>query len=424
MSMPHADQIRPYAKMALGVAVVFLGIAVFGLFQAYANADPRPLFSWLIGFAFWFSIATGMLFLVMLWYLFGAGWPIIVRRQLEHGLAAFKWLGVGFLPLLGFVWFYHQDPGIVWSWLNPDKVLPGGYTVSGDVLYLGKAAYLNKDFFTLRVLLFFGLWIGLAAIFRKCSFKMDSDADIKWNRIAVTCAAAGVPLVALAVTFAAIDWFKSIEFHWFSTMYGVWFFASSMRTGLAATILICLFLSKKGYLKGIFNRAHQYELACLCLAFTVFWAYISFSQYFLIYHANIPEETFWYSIREINPLTNEPNSWFYVSVIGLIFGHFFAPFLLLLWYNNKVKPKRIAFICCWILVFQCLDFYFNILPVRIPADNVMGYVIREMSVTLFDVAALVGMGGLCLWAFFSSAMKAAPIPIRDPRIQHSLSHHE
>ena len=104
-------------------------------------------------------------------------------------------------------------------------------------------------------------------------------------------------------------------------------FASSIRAALAVIIIGCLYLSTKGSLKGIYNQAHQYDLACLSLAFTVFWAYISFSQYFLIYSANIPEETFWYTIREINPNTGERSGWFWVSM-GLIFGHFFFPFFI------------------------------------------------------------------------------------------------
>jgi hypothetical protein len=253
---------------------------------------------------------------------------------------------------------------------------------------------------------------------------MDKDPQVKWSSWAVRCAAVGIPLTALSVTFAAVDWIKSLEYHWFSTMYGVWFFASSIRASLAITILLCVFLSRKSYLKGLYKQAHRYDLACLSLAFTVFWAYISFSQYFLIYNANIPEETFWYHIRELDPVTQVRNSWFYVSVVGLIFGHFFFPFLYLLWYRNKVHVGRLVFICIWILAFQLLDFYFNILPGRIPADNIAGYVVRPMRVTFFDLSSVLGLGGFFLWAFFRSAMKRAPIPICDPRIQDSLDHHE
>ena len=107
--------------------------------------------------------------------------------------------------------------------------------------------------------------------------------------------------MALATTFAAIDWYKAIEHHWFSTMYGVWYFAASMRAALATTVIVCFILATRGNLKGFFNQAHRYDLGVLMFAFTIFWAYISFSQFFLIYNADIPEETFWYNIRQFDP---------------------------------------------------------------------------------------------------------------------------
>lgn len=421
---PHAQGLETYAKIALAVGLFFSFLGLWGVGQGWIHQDPRPLLSWLIGLTFWLSIALGMLLLIMIWYLFGASWPVIIRRQLEHSLAALPYLALAFLPLLALAWLHPKDPGLLWSWLNPEKILPWGEKVAHDALYQGKASYLSKGFFTVRVFLFFGIWWGLAFLFRRFSFKMDQDPQLRWVQGAQKVAAIGIVLVAFSLTFAAIDWFKSLEYHWFSTMYGVWFFSACMRTGLAGTVLLCAFLSKKSYLKGLYGQAHRYELACLCLAFTVFWAYISFSQYFLIYNANIPEETFWYHIREINPLTQAPNSWFYVSVVGLIFGNFFFPFLYLLWYRNKVQAGRLMAICIWILCGQLIDFYFNILPGRIPAANDLGYGIREMGITFGDLAALLGLGGLSLWAFLRSAMRQSPIPLADPRIHASLHHHE
>ena len=151
--------------------------------------------------------------------------------------------------------------------------------------------------------------------------------------------AIGIPAGALALTFGAFDMFMSLEYQWFSTMYGVWFFSSGMRSALAVTILGCLYLSRKSFLKGIYKQAHQYDLACLSLAFTVFWAYISFSQYF-IYSANIPRKTFWYNIREINPNTGETSSWFGVSM-GLIFDTFY--FLFYIFFFTKIKSTAEGF---------------------------------------------------------------------------------
>ena len=242
--------------------------------------------------------------------------------------------------------------------------------------------------------------------------------------------AVGIPAAALALTFGAFDLFMSLEYQWFSTMYGVWYFASGIRSALAVTIIACFYLSSKNRpLEGIYKQAHQYDLACLSLAFTVFWAYISFSQYFLIYSANIPEETFWYVIREIDPNTGEQSGWFWVSM-GLIFGHFFFPFLYLLFYQNKINGPRLIFIVSWILVFHLLDLYWNIIPGREirPGEFVSNYEARSVFGThlIWGLFSLIGIGCLCVWSVLKSfTSKAAEvIPIRDPRILDSLHHHE
>lgn len=407
---------KKYSGLSLIIGVVGIGIALVGIFFGLQDHEPRNLLSYLLGIAFWLSVLVGMLFLTMIWHTFDAGWPVIVRRQLEHFLGGFKFLGLLFLPLL-ILPFFGQDYAILWKWMNPDYV-------DGDLIYEAKAIYLEKNWFVIRTLLYFAVWIGLAECFRRFSFTQDNDGDAKWTSFSRKLAAPGIVFAALATTFAAFDWFKGLEFHWFSTMYGVWFFAGSMRAALAVTVLIVVWLASYGYLKGILNQGHRYLLGCLCLAFTIFWAYITFSQYFLIYMANIPEETFWYNIREINE-TGEKNSWWWVSM-GLIFGHFFGPFLFLLFYNSKIRVKALVFAALWILFFgHMCDLYFNIVPGKIyDSASVLGYQIRQFSVSLFDVASIVGMGGFLFWGFFQSMKKQEIIPIRDPRILESVHFHE
>ena len=272
--------------------------------------------------------------------------------------------------------------------------------------------------------LVFAVFIGIAYLLRKLSFDTDKTGDINNTHLARRLSSAGLFLCAVFATVGAIDWFKSLEYHWFSTMYGVWFFAASMRAALSALIILCIVLAAKGYLKGILKQAHRYDIGCLMLTFTIFWAYISFSQYFLIYNANIPEETFWYNIREKN-FTGELNSWWWVSM-GLIFGHFLAPFLILLWYKTKVVAWRSIAIASWILGFHLLDLYWNIVPGKLadPDSHGAGYIVRQFSVSVFDIAAVIGVGGLCVWAFCNSTKKAEPIPVRDPNIVKSLNYVE
>jgi hypothetical protein len=345
-----------------------------------------------------------MLLLILIHHLFGSGWSTVPRRQLEHGISIFPWLGLVFLPLL--IITYLLEPGFIWKWFDAEAV-------AGDVLYQKKSWWLGPKFFLGRCIVYFAGWIFLAHKLRSYSAAQDKDGDPKWTKKMTFWSAIGIIFTALTLTFAAIDWIKSIEFHWFSTMFGVWFFAASMRAALAVTALVCLYqVYKKGPLTGLFKQGHLYDLGCIMLAFTVFWAYVSFSQYFLIYNANIPEETFWYNMRE-------QGAWWLISM-GLVFGHFLFTFIYLLYYGNKVKAGRMIFICVWILGFHMLDLYFNILPSkRLDYDMYISY---PFSVALWDVAAFLGIGGICAWSFMRSWRKTQIIPVKDPRISESLNH--
>lgn len=412
----------PLTTLFLVIGIAGLVLGLIGLFMGVANYESRPVISWLLGFSFWFSILLGSLFLVMMFHIFDAGWAVIVRRQLEHLLAALPWLVILFLPLLLIVWF-SSSPGIVWKWMNPEYMLPSGETVATDVLYEAKEAYLNKTAFTLRTLLFLGVFTFFAWSFRRHSFALDRDAEASHVGSTRRLAAIGVFACALSATFAAIDWFMSIEYHWFSTMYGVWFFAASMRSALAFILILCFFQAEKGYLRGIYNQAHSYEIGCIALAFTVFWAYISFSQYFLIYQANIPEETFWFNIRHMNA-DGSVNSWWWIG-LALVFCHFLLPFLALLFYKAKVKVGLILFLAGWILTFHLVDLYWNILPSKKATDeNVLGYKVVQFGITFWDIAVIVGIGGIVLWAYRRSLAENLSIPVHDPRINESIHHHE
>ena len=416
-------KINSVGLFALIIGAIGVSVAGFGFYQGLTSEDARPLLSWLIGIAFWLSIALGVLFLTQIWYVFHARWPTIIRRQCEHCFSALPWLFLLFLPLL-LIPFVSDNPGILWKWMDGTNLLPGGHElVQDDPLYNWKAAYLNPTFFAIRAFLYFGVFIGLAYFLKKWSFDTDQTGSVENIHKARRLSSVGLFLLATASTLAAIDWFKSLEYHWFSTMYGVWFFAGCMRAALSALLIYCVILSTKGYLKGIFNQAHRYDLGCMMLAFTIFWAYISFSQYFLIYNANIPEETFWYNIREHNG-DGVHNSWWIISML-LIFGHFLIPFLLLLWYKTKVVIWKSIGVAVWILLFHIIDLYWNIIPGKVvDLDASNGYYIRQFSVEVFDIAAIVGIGGICIWAVCSSMLKAEPIPIKDPNILKSLNHSE
>lgn len=412
-----------YQKRFFFLGILCLSIVGHGFYQGCIHHDSRPLYSLLLGFSIWLSMGIGMLMFMMITYALGAGWFPIVRRQIEHALSGFRYLAMAFIPFLVLIAFFPQKAALIWTWMDPNATLPEGLHVKSDVLYLHKSAYLNRPFFLLRLCLYGGLFAFLAHRLRKYSFRGDQRPSPNHTISAEKTSYAGIPLLALGLTFAAFDLFLSISYHWFSTMYGIWFFATSMRAGFAGTFVICFIASRKGrFLEGIFNEKHSYQLGCLMLAFTVFWAYISFSQYFLIYNANIPEETFWYSMREVHS-GGAKNSWWYVSLFGLVLSYFVLPFFALLFYKNKIKPERTVLIAIWILAFHSVDLYFNILPKQIPADNSLGYTVTPFSITLYDLMAYLGLGCFCVSAYFKSFMSAYPIPRGDVYIEESIHAH-
>jgi len=412
-----------WSKRFLIAGLVLIALSLAGLLVGSTEDPGRPFVGWILGISFWLSILIGMLFLMMIWWMFDSGWSVVIRRQMEHAISAFPYLGLIFLPLIVYSLIYGASDKVPWIWMNADALVPGGHgTVESDVLYVHKSPLLNTGFFVVRFAIYFIVWSGLAYLFRKWSFDMDRTGNHNNIHNARKLAAVGLFICAFATTFAAIDWFKSLNYHWFSTMYGIWFFAASMRAALSATVLGMFYMiTREDGLKHILKPAHFYLMGCIMLAFTVFWAYISFCQYFLIYNANIPEETFWYNMREVNH-DGSKNSWWWVS-LGLIFCHFFVPFLYLLWYKNKFAT-RLRNIAIWILVFHLLDLYWNIVPQKLATDSHGGYTVRQFGINWMDVTMFLGVGAIVIWAFLRSASRERPIPIRDPRIKESINCHE
>jgi len=414
-ALPSDTSTAATARKALTVGLV--GLAVTALGVAVMPDRHGPVMSYLVGITFCTSILIGMLMLILIHHIVDASWSVVIRRQFEHALTSFKWLFVLFLPLLVLAWV---KPGFVWPWMDLTHELHGHGTVGSDILYQKKSGFLNLNMFTGMTLAFFASWVWLSTRLRKASFTQDADGDVKWTFMNRKTAAIGLPIGALTLSFAAIYWVKSLEYHWFSTMYGVWFFANCIRGALAVGVIIMIWLWNRGDFKGVLNTNHFYSIGMLAFAFTVFWAYITFSQYFLIWNANVPEETFWYNLREVNH-DGSTNQWWYVGLV-LLFGHFFVPFLYLLSYKHKVVHSKIKPIMWWILSVILVDMCYNILPAL---KDGHGDSLPFLSLNLLWVlTSVVGIGGVCVWSYLKSFPTAKLIPIRDPRITESLTHHE
>lgn len=385
---------RKLPVIAIGVGVVFLIIGALVASKGHAGLAKQFGFSWLTSYMFFLSLAMGGLFLTMAHHLFDASWSVPIRRTTEHLACLVLPLAVLFIPVL---------------FLAPQMIPWMGMEAQGNLDHAlhAKHAMLTKEFWYARYFIYFAIWIGLAFALRKFSVAQDKDGAAKWTNKMRVVSYIGIFLFAFTLTSAAIDWMKSLQHQWYSTMYGVIYFAGSTWLTLATVYVIVLARKRTGELRGALFPTHFYYIGSLFFAFTVFYAYVHFSQYFIIWNANMPEETFWYKVRE-------QGTWWWVGMV-IIFGHFFVPFLTLLRIDVKLKLAVMAPVTVWAWLMHYMDMQFNIGPVLNP-DN---FVLHWM-----DIGSFLVIGGILAILFLRSLKTTAAYPIRDPRLKESLTSHE
>ncbi|MCB1153717.1 quinol:cytochrome C oxidoreductase, partial [bacterium] len=243
----------------------------------------------------------------------------------------------------------------------------------------------------------------LSFIYYRGSVKQDKSGDKKITRRLQNLSGPGIILTALTLTFAAFDWIMSLDPHWYSTIYGVYYFSGSLVAIFAFLSISIIAMQSAGLLEGVVTTEHYHDLGKLLFGFTVFWTYIAFSQYFLIWYANIPEETLWYAHRSVG-------SWQKMTTFMAV-GHFVLPFFYFL--TRSTKRHRFALLvgAMWMLMMHFIDMYWLVAPSLHHEGVVFG---------LIDVTTLLGIGGLFL-AFFTWNLRRNPlVPIKDPRLQESL----
>jgi len=274
-----------------------------------------------------------------------------------------------------------------------------------DHAWHAKRGYLSSGFWHLRWVFCFAIWGFFTWMLRKYSLEQDKTGAADCTRKCRVLAAVGIFVFAATLTIGSIDWMKGLEYQWFSTMFGVYYFAGSVWTSLITIYIITLFLKKTGPLKDIVRDSTLKDNATLFFAFTVFYAYIHFSQYFLIWNAAIPEETFWYVKREDGP-------WWNVGML-IIFGHFFVPFLMLLRIDVKTRPEVMITVAvlAWFLHF--CDMSYNIMPVIHRFGGWMEHI-------WIDVGCLALMGGALSMVFIHFFKQHPPYPQKDPRIAETM----
>jgi len=353
---------------------------------------PAALASYLTAYLFWLGIALGSLAIVMLHYLVGGFWGFLIRRPLEAAMMTLPLMGLLFLPLL-------VDPGAIYPWARPSDV-------AHDPVLQHKQPYLNFGFFAIRAAIYFALWIGLALVMDRVAKRQDRTEDPAPTRRAGTFAAPGLVLYFLSMTFAAVDWGMSLEPHWYSTIYGVMLMIGQAISTLSAMVIVASLLARTRPLSGQAQPDAFHDVGNLMLAFTMLWAYMSFSQYLIIWFGNLTEEIPWYLHRSLG-------IWWYVALALIVF-HFFLPFFLLLNREAKRQYQSLWKIAVLILIMHAINDAWLVLPA-----------LRSTNIFRFWalIPAFVGIGGLWL-AAFTRQLKSKPlVPRHDPMLAEALVHH-
>ncbi len=379
----------PANVVKLGWALTLVGLALVVL--SYMTDANRAAFNNVIGFTFLASVAVGAVFFIALEYIAGAVWTTPFRRVLEF-------LGMLLIPtlLMAIPLFFKLHD--VYHWTHAEAV-------AADKILQAKAPYLNEMSFMTRFVIFMIIWLVFYFIFRQNSMKQDANKDQKLTKKNIALAAAFIPMLAISISLFSIDWLMSLEPHWFSTMFGVYYFTGTILTALAVTTYFVVSLSQKGYFfKGI-NENHYYSFGALMFGLLSFWAYIAFSQFMLIWYANLPEENFWYIERW-------QNGWEYVS-IAITLIHFWIPYFMLVSRPSKMNPGNLKRMAALLVFAHFLDLYWLVMPTY-NASPVFSY---------YEIAFPILSIGLIIVFFAMQAKKFNLVPVGDPKLQRGIDFH-
>lgn len=380
----HAFSRLPWIGGSIGT----LGLVVSLVLRA--GDSKQFAFSWLVAFLFFLSLALGALFFVLIHFATQAGWGIVVRRLAENTMGTLPLFALLFVPVtLGM--------GELFPWIHE-------IAVGNDHVLNGKAPYLNTPFFVGRAVAYFACWTAIAMYYVRRSRVQDGTRNEAISLSLRRFSGPAIIVLALTQSFAAIDWIMSLDPHWYSTIFGVYWFAGSFVSFFAFLTLMVLLLRRAGLMGNAVGSEHFHDLGKLLFAFTVFWAYIGFSQYFLIWYGNIPEETIFFRDRLVG-------SWRSVSLL-LGAGHFVIPFFFFMPRTIKRHPALLAVGASWLLLMHGVDLYWLVMPSLHPEGVALGSL---------DIATFLAVGGFFV-AVVSWLMLGSPlVPVGDPRLSESLS---
>lgn len=393
---------RSTTRLFLGVGAVGIGLAIAG---GFVVSGKHALAALLVGNMAVLTVCAVAMILTMAFHLVNAGWWGGFRRQIENIATLTPVFGATAVVLTAVDYFALH--GSLWTWM-------GTKFAATDLAYLleKKAPYLNVPFFFGRTALYVVIWAILTQMLFRLSRRADTQADPALAAKARFMSAWGILIGALTIAFASFDWIMGLDFRFFSTMFPVKFFAAGAFACVAVLVLVLVLLRGRGKLQGVIGPEHFHDLGKLMFAFTVFWAYISYFEYFLYWYGNIPEETAYFTARS----TGAWKPIFYF----LCFGHFVVPFLILIFRGVKRSPRLLAAVAVWAVFIHVADMVFLVRPMvyaGVPADQNPG-----MGAVWIDAAGAVGVlavfGGLLARKIGSGPL----VGVNDPRMTESLEH--
>ena len=453
----------------ISLAVFVLGAIGSGLLFTNETWGAGFAYSWLFAFIFFITLTLGGVFWTTLHHLTNSGWGVSIRRMMENLGFVFPFFAVIAIPLMIpsvqddlYEWMNRHryvkqtveavsveiegkksyEAKVVAGSENVEQHAPGGGYASPKVkqfkathdahdhLLINKHWYMTLENWLTRVICFFVILGAGIYLLRKVSIAQDSDPNPTTRRLILArkLSCAVMPFFAVIATFIAFDFMMGTDYKWFSTMYGVWFFAGCALNSMAVLILTLTWLRSKGYLTTVTSKEHYHIMGKLMHAFVIFWAYVSFSQFMLIWYANITEETSYFLLRNSSDGSVNWNLW---STL-LVFLHFAIPFAVLLPHYMKKKVKFVVPVCIYILVMHILDLYIAVIPERGPSLSVMNKIAGHEGDILLtvphaaylgDALAFITVGAFFVFIFVRNLGSANIYPNRDPRILESANLH-
>lgn len=376
----------------LAVGAVLLLLSVVG----WIVNPPQFYFSYLVGWSFCLTLSLGALFSVMIHHITSARWSVVVRRIPEMLAWSFPVLAILGAPILiGMHDLFH--------WTHHDLYVEGSEAY--DPILAGKRPYLNTPFFLIRYVFYFVVWSYLAYRLYRFSLQQDLSADTELTARQKRVSGWGLPVFGVTLAFASYDLLMSLDPHWFSTIFGVYIFSGAFVSihALIALIVIAFQRYSQGTLEGVVTIEHIHDLGKWMFAFTVFWAYIAYSQYMLIWYGNLPEETLWFEHRL-------SHGWEWHSLVLLLL-RFVVPFVILLPRRSKRNVPLLAVMAVLILVMQWFDMHWLAMPV-LHAENA--------GFHWLDFTCWLGLAGVFAGMFLFRAGRHSLVPRRDPYLSSSL----